>query len=241
MNVFRNILYMSRRFKTATVLNFIGLTVAFAACYLFLTQVTYNHSFNKGLTDYERLYRVEVPTDFFKGGWQSLISRLEAETIEKLPQIESMALVQGWSNNLFMKGETEFFFNSYSVTNNALKTLAPRLVDGVLTWTDDDQQGIIIPASIAERYFGSRQVTGRCMWNGKDSIVVRGVFEDFPENSLAGNGVYENMKDENKDNQGNHNYNCYVRLHQQADTTGIGEAFNQALKQRLYQLWRLTT
>lgn len=236
MNVFRNMLYMARRFKTATVLNFVGLTVAFAACYLFLTQVTYNHSFNKGLTDHERLYRVEVPTNFFKSGWQSLISRLEAETIEKLPQIESMALVQGWSNNLFMKGETEFFFNSYSVTNNALKTLAPRLVDGVLTWTDDDQQGIIIPASIAERYFGSRQVAGHCMWNGKDSIVVRGVFEDFPENSLAGNGVYENMKDDNKDNQGNHNYNCFVRLHHQADTTGIGEAFNQALKQRLYQL-----
>ena len=112
MNVFRNMLYMARRFKTATVLNFVGLTVAFAACYLFLTQVTYNHSFNKGLTDHERLYRVEVPTNFFKSGWQSLISRLEAETIEKLPQIESMALVQGWSNNLFMKGETEFFFNS---------------------------------------------------------------------------------------------------------------------------------
>ncbi len=38
MDVFRNMLYMARRFKTATVLNFIGLTVAFAACYLFLTQ-----------------------------------------------------------------------------------------------------------------------------------------------------------------------------------------------------------
>ena len=191
MNVFRNMLYMARRFKTATVLNFVGLTVAFAACYLFLTQVTYNHSFNKGLTDHERLYRVEVPSDFSNSDWQSLVSRLEAETIEALPQVESMALVQGWSNNLFMKGETEFSFYSYSVTNNALKALAPRLVDGVLTWTDDDQQGIIIPASIAERYFGSRQVAGRCMWNGKDSIVVRGVFEDFPENSLAGNGVYE--------------------------------------------------
>ena len=32
MNIFRNMLYMARRFKAATVLNFIGLTVAFAAC-----------------------------------------------------------------------------------------------------------------------------------------------------------------------------------------------------------------
>ena len=71
MNVFRNMLYMARRFKTATVLNFVGLTVAFAACYLFLTQVTYNHSFNKGLTDHERLYRVEVLC-FFHQDWLSV-------------------------------------------------------------------------------------------------------------------------------------------------------------------------
>ena len=62
MNVIRNMLYMARRFKSATVLNFVGLTVAFAACYLFLTQVTYNHSYNKGLADYEQLYRVELPS-----------------------------------------------------------------------------------------------------------------------------------------------------------------------------------
>ena len=42
MNIFRNMLYMARRFKTATLLNFIGLVVAFSACYLFLTQVTYS-------------------------------------------------------------------------------------------------------------------------------------------------------------------------------------------------------
>ena len=31
MNIFRNMLYMARRFKTATLLNFIGLVVAFSA------------------------------------------------------------------------------------------------------------------------------------------------------------------------------------------------------------------
>ena len=49
MNVFRNMLYMARRFKTATVLNFIGLTVSFAAFYLLMTQVIYNRSYNFSL------------------------------------------------------------------------------------------------------------------------------------------------------------------------------------------------
>jgi len=46
MNVFRNMLYMARRFKTATVLNLAGLAVAFASCFLCLTQVNYDLGYN---------------------------------------------------------------------------------------------------------------------------------------------------------------------------------------------------
>ena len=93
MNIFRNMLYMARRFKTATVLNFIGLTVAFAACYLFMTQVTYNHSYNKGLTNYQQLYRVEVPGMAENSEWQSNVSRYIAEQLTAMPQVETMALM----------------------------------------------------------------------------------------------------------------------------------------------------
>ena len=37
-----SLFYLARRFKTATALNLLGLTVAFAAFYLFMTQVLYN-------------------------------------------------------------------------------------------------------------------------------------------------------------------------------------------------------
>ena len=55
----RNIWYMARRFKTATVLNFLGLTVAFAAFYLLMTQVDYARSYNACIADADRVYRVE--------------------------------------------------------------------------------------------------------------------------------------------------------------------------------------
>ena len=55
-----SLFYLARRFKTATALNLIGLTVAFAAFYLFMTQVLYNHSFNSELTGADRLYRFEL-------------------------------------------------------------------------------------------------------------------------------------------------------------------------------------
>ena len=42
MDIIKNLWYMARRFKTATVLNLLGLTVAFTAFYLLITQVDYS-------------------------------------------------------------------------------------------------------------------------------------------------------------------------------------------------------
>ena len=149
MNIFRNMLYMARRFKTATVLNFIGLTVAFAACYLFLTQVVYSHSYNKGLTNYEQLYRVEVPGMAVDREWQSHVSRYIAEQLTAMPQVESMALMGGYNNCTAKKDLTEFSFPWCRVSDDALKTFGARLIDGEIAWKDGDQKGLIIPASIA--------------------------------------------------------------------------------------------
>ena len=231
-------LYMARRFKTATVLNFVGLTVAFAAFYLFLTQVTYNHSYNKGLADYEQLYRVELPSLMDNSKWQSNVSRFLADQLDSLPQVESMALLQCWNwNGRFMKDNSEFEFQGCNVSNDALTTLAPRVLDGKIGWADEDHRGLVLPASIALKYFETTQAAGRSMWNGKDSILVRGVFEDFPDNCLARNCIYGSIGDENMGNFQNYNYNCYLRLRQPLDTTQIRQTIFEPLLERIHQIY----
>lgn len=234
MNIFRNLLYMARRFKTATVLNFVGLTVAFVACYLFLTQVTYNHSYNKELTDSERLYRLEVQGIFAEGQWGSHICRVLAEQMVTFPQVESVSFVQCWINQWrYQNDETEFIFNRRCVNDDGIKTLAPRLLDGRLAWKEGETDGVIIPASIAMQYFGATQVAGRCMRSMNDSVQVIGVFEDFPENSVATNCVYANIADENKGVFNNWNYNCYVKLRESVDTTGINTLVSKAITKKV--------
>ena len=65
--ILRNIFYIARRFKLATAFNIIGLIVSFVTCYLLMTQVIYEVTYNHGLEDYERLYRLE--TDFVYNEW----------------------------------------------------------------------------------------------------------------------------------------------------------------------------
>ena len=90
MNVFRNMLYMARRFKTATVLNFIGLTMSLAAFYLLMTQVVYNRSYNASIPDGERVFRLESKMNP-DAQWGINSSRPTNALLAKLPQVEAVS------------------------------------------------------------------------------------------------------------------------------------------------------
>ena len=51
---------MVRRFKTAYVLNLLGLSLAFASFFVIMTQVHYDLGYNKSFTEHENLYRLTM-------------------------------------------------------------------------------------------------------------------------------------------------------------------------------------
>lgn len=57
--ILRNFISVIRRFKMATILNIMGLSVAFAAFIIILIQVNYERSFDKFHTNADRIYRLE--------------------------------------------------------------------------------------------------------------------------------------------------------------------------------------
>jgi putative ABC transport system permease protein len=85
MTIFKNILYMARRFKWATALNLVGLIVAFAAFYVLMTQVIYQVTYNKGVDDYERIYRLESDFVYNEWQWSDAMCRPIADDLARLP------------------------------------------------------------------------------------------------------------------------------------------------------------
>ena len=53
----KSLLYMFRRYRVATLLNLLGLGVAVATFYLFMTQVIYNRTYNHNIHDYKHAWR----------------------------------------------------------------------------------------------------------------------------------------------------------------------------------------
>lgn len=56
----KSLLYLFRRYKLASSLNFVGLVIAFTACYVLLTQINYIGSYNHSIKDYEKIRRVYI-------------------------------------------------------------------------------------------------------------------------------------------------------------------------------------
>lgn len=230
MEIFSNLWYMCRRFKLASTLNFVGLTVAFASFYIFMTQVDYGRSYNRGIDDYERVYRLEqtsFSSDF--QGYDIYCSRPHIEGLAQIPQIEA---VSGFMLYPFdwecQKNGSDMMLQFVRGCQKPLSVFSPKCLDGKLEWTDEDCDGVLIPASMAMNYFGEVQVAGRYMYGGGDSTLVRGVFEDFPANSSVRNIMYTYWKDDDLDSPNNLNYGCFIKLREDADLAEVEELVHES-------------
>ena len=236
MEILRNLWYMARRFKTATVLNLLGLTVAFAAFYLLATQVDYSRSYNSGLNDSEHLYRMETYMTMAASDptWQTHTNRPVAEMLEQLPQVEAMGLINEFTESFVEKDGERWTVEYGEITHRMMDVFQPQLISGKLTATDEDQKGILIPASLAMKVYGRLDVAGELIKLDGHEGHVRGVYEDFPSNCDIHNAVYADMGDQDKDNFNNYNYNCYVRLRADADPNEMLKGFAAQAKRAMH-------
>ena len=213
----RNFTHTFRRFFTASVLNIVGLAVAFASFFVIMTQVDYDLNFNKGYKDYDRIYRLE----FDQGqdnGWQSNLPRPFCEQLVRSssPYIESMSLLD-WDMGADFEVDGHLFHEMVQKGfGNFVDVFSPEMVCGNADALEVEDH-ILISQSMALRFFGTADAVGKTVFFGKKAdnqpLVVGGVYKDFPENTQLGNPVFMPCHDrDNKDYWNAWNYRCYVRL-----------------------------
>ena len=71
---FRNFLTTLRRYKISSLLNVIGLTLAFTAFYVIMTQVWWELGYNCSLHEADRIYLVENEDWYEPGKWSSWLN-----------------------------------------------------------------------------------------------------------------------------------------------------------------------
>ena len=235
MNVIRNMLYMARRFKTATVLNFVGLTVAFAAFYLLMTQVVYNISYNSCIPDNERVFRFETKMGS-DSPWGINCNRPTNAILSEMPQVEAMSELASWGQKReFVVGESVVEHPRSGSNLTPFGAISAHCLDGKLSWDDYGERSVIIPASLAKKIFGRTDVAGQPIYSKSDTLTVQGVYEDFPANCSMKNDVYYATQN-NLQDWSEWSYIVYVKLREGVDAESMLKGFGKQFKE---QLWKL--
>jgi putative ABC transport system permease protein len=220
--ILRNSFSVFRRFKTATTLNVLGLSVAFAAFMIIMMQVDYDRGFDRSHPNANRIFRADLVQ-----GDRTLPIHARAlvdAILASSPHIEAGTLLNPYVGQKYItvgEGEEKLGFREPFVTcyPEITRTFGFSFVEGEAGCLYDPEK-VIIPQSMAGRLFGDRPAVGRTILAGEyiwtkpepKTLVVGGVYRDFPGNTQLNNAIYTVIDRTMEGEWASSNFICYLLL-----------------------------
>ena len=232
--ILRNLMRIFRRFRTAMILNILGLAVAFTAFMLLMMQWDYDRQFDRHDPNADRIFRID---NLWNDGRVALSSGpYGLAFMQSSPHIVGgcllFALTDDESFTIEENGQRRVFKDKlHKVTSGLTKVFHFDLVEGDMNALEASDK-ILIPESAARRWFGQAAATGRQVTLGDSrTMTVGGVYHDFPGNCSLGNNIYIALRKNKNENQINDwnstNFTFYIRLDQgdTADAQALIDTF----------------
>ncbi len=236
-------LHFFRKFLVPSVLNVIGLAVAFASSFVIATQVVYDYTYDRGIEDHDKIFRMEVTGALFDE-CSPIICKPASDIIGHQPHVLSYSAAEwSWTDQLSIEIESQ---GGYERIQNIgfvmgfgdfLSTFSPRMISGNAADLALPNH-VLLPLSIANRVFGSADCVGRQFFredheSDPEPKIVAGVFADFPSNCSIPNAVMIDVPSdelEGYESWGRFNNSLYVKVD---DPAAIDEVINSALREIL--------
>ena len=238
----RNFLTLLRRYTTSSVLNIVGMAVAFAAVYLIAVQVNFDLSYNRVIKNSERIYRLEHPSWSEDGTWTySWNRRIPTEMCDVCPEIESAGAIYvlgipQYQDEYSIKRNSSIENFTISIGSAELSALAVFPFEFIAGGIDEEfkaNQGMIISETIAKRCnlnVGDRINYGRGAIS-QAQRVISGVYKDFPKPSTISNSEgYIIMPEAKPEDEPNWGISYYVLLREGASPKEAEQRMLEYLK-----------
>ncbi len=227
----RNFLTLLRRYTTSSVLNIVGMAVAFAAVYLIAVQVKFDLSYNRVIKNSERIYRLEHRSWSEEGRWEWYWNRrIPMEMCAACPEVEASGAIDmtgsygnsQYQNEYSIKRNSTIENFTIGVCGTELSALAVFPFEFIAGGIDEEFkafQGMIISESVAKRCnfsVGDRINSGRGAVSQKQ-LIISGIYKDFPKPStIAHSEAYMIMPDYGPEDEHNWGNSYYVLLREGA-------------------------
>ena len=234
----RNFLTLLRRYTTSSVLNIVGMAVAFAAVYLIAVQVTFDLSYNRVIKNSERIYRLEYPNEANNGRWDIWWNRQMPDKLVSIcPEVEAAGSIGVLAHSRYQ--------NEYSIKRNAtvenftidLAGAEPEgfavfpfeIIAGSMEHMQTEDQ-MIISESTAKKYnlsVGDDLFYGRGALNSAIRTIVA-IYKDFSKpSSISMPMGYVLLEPQEQTSDGDWTDTYYVRLQEGANVEKIEERMSQ--------------
>mgnify|MGYP003300164390 FL=1 len=221
----KNFITLLRRYTTSSLLNVVGMAVAFAAIYLILVQVNHDLSFNKVIPNSENIYRMELPDWYEEGRWSEYWNRQTPDELcSSVPEIEAAGTI------ITYPVPEEYLPYDYSIKRNqtidniriklsqaereGLEVFPFEFVEGGLE-NFVSEEDFIISEEVAKKFnlkVGDVLNLGRGLATDQTHKIV-GVFKNFPKPSnIAVCEGWACMEPQDEAPNSNWGYSFYVRL-----------------------------
>ena len=229
----KSLLYMFRRYRVATLLNLLGLGVAVATFYLFMTQVIYNRTYNHNIHDYKHMYRLEIYGGLFGEDWGCNICRPFVTLLKEIPQVKDATYISPYINKTDVKvGNRTIAVPLIYMGKPGIEFFTGKLLSGS-SKTCGDGHNVIVSRSTAEKMFGTVNAAGKTFedenGNGdKVTVTVVGVSEDMPDNCTLPNGVYICENESVMNEWSEWSFNVYLLLDKGANQKKVERAIKLA-------------
>ena len=227
----------------SSILNVLGMAVAFAAFYIILVQVDYDLNFNKGIKDSEKIFVMSSGSmDGDADKRQLNFCRPLAEIIlEASPNIECGGCLmfstseesRYWIERDGAKQDIDLSVTRFS--GNALTTLGFEAVSGSLE--DLDYNSFAISESIAHKF---NLEVGMCLgYDIYENIwTIKAIFKDMPENShFRDIAVVRNICDEQIANFSEWGYHYFLKVYDISQIKDMEESMVPVTQEHLMKYY----
>jgi putative ABC transport system permease protein len=193
----QSIQMLARRFSKDSLFSFINLTnlgVGFAAFILLSQFIDSYLSWDKGNSNYDRIYRVQLFMDEKENTTthsSSVSAAFSRHELTKLPEIEKIALIHDVGDNnkdgtfLSMDKKNQFLTRyGYYADQSVFDILTFRFTEGAKEGALEKPYSIVLSKSVADKLFPEGKVIGKQVYGENKAILtVTGVYEDLSARS----------------------------------------------------------
>jgi ABC-type antimicrobial peptide transport system permease subunit len=226
------------RHKGFSIINISGLALGLAVFMLIMLWVRDEMSYDRFHQNTDRLYRLVVQAQLGEQSFKAVVTPGEFTPYlqDQIPEIEEASRYRPLAYEVLVKvGEKKFYERKLACADSTFLWLFDfEVISGNVEDALTSVEKIILTKSTAEKYFGNDDPIGKTidLYNGRITSTVTALIEDLPLNTHFDFDMLISMKLLAPFDWGNHYFNGYFLLSENADPNLVVEKINQSIKER---------